>query len=283
MTEGSSAPITENIQNSEPQIEERAIKPLLSAREKVKVAKDIRLAFDGDEVFENSLNERKQQAKIILEGWMKGEITLDEATEIIGSDGAQLDMALETDQLMDIPNRTALERNILEQIALARRNGKPISIAFLDLDQFGDINKRWEEDAGDATLQAVGTFLKSELERPTDRVMRRSGEELVLLLPDTDEKGAIHVLEGMRIRMPESVAQLVKEIGEYEFDRPITFSAGVVTELIDRLDPRKDVDIKTELLSRADSRMRLAKNNGRNQVVGTQAEFQLKKSLKGDS
>lgn len=253
-------------------------KPPKTAREMLQISDDIRLAFDKNPDFERSFQRKKAQARVTLEGWMHGEISLDEATDIVAAQGAKLEMDKETDPLMDIPNRVALARIIAEQIALARREGKPLSIAFIDLDEFGDINKRYEEDAGDATLQAVGAFLKSELRRPTDKVGRRSGEELIVVLPDTEETGAMQVLEGMRTRMPENVADVVREIGGYNFDRPITMSAGIVTEVINRTDQRKDEEIMSDMLRKADERMRMAKDNGRNQVVDAARATELQET-----
>lgn len=272
MTEAPTAPNSANPDSGKSEVKPR---PPLPATEMVHVSEEIKGAYSEDPDFLRIFEARKAQAKAVMEGWMKGEITLEQASEVVASQEAELEMALETDPLMDIPNRVALERMVMEQIALARRTGKPISVAFIDLDRFGDINKRYEEDAGDATLEAVGTFLKSELERPTDKVMRRSGEELIVLLPDTGEEGALHVLEGMRVRMPETVAQIVKDIAGYEFDRPITMSAGIVTETIAKLDPREDLDIKSSMMNTADSRMRMAKENGRDRVVDSIKAQQL--------
>ena len=251
------------------------IKPPISATEMVRVSDDIQTAFSNEPDFLKSFDERTQQAKVILEGWMHGEITLDQAAKIIAAKETELEMALETDQLMDIPNRTALERIILEQITLAKRDGKKLSLAFIDLDKFGEINKVYENAAGDATLHAVGTFLKSELRRPTDKVGRRGGEELIVVLPDTDETGAMHVLEEMRTKMPDAVAEMVKEIGGYVFDRPITMSAGLITTSISPSDTREPETIMNGLIGKADARMRMAKNNGRNQTVDELKETQI--------
>lgn len=247
----------------------------ISATEMVRVSENIQTAYANEQEFLKSFIAKTEQAKVILEGWMHGEITLDQAAKIIAAQGSELEMALETDQLMDIPNRAALERIILEQIAFAKREGKPLSLAFIDLDKFGEINKTYENAAGDATLQAVGTFLKSELKRPTDKVGRRGGEELIVVLPETDETGAMNVLEDMRTKMPDSVAEIVKGIGEYVFDRPITMSAGLVTTKISQQDPRDSETIMEELINQADARMRIAKNNGRNQVVDESREKSL--------
>lgn len=255
-------------------------KPLPST-EMLRISDNIQKAYEDQPEFQESLSRRTEQAKIILEAWMHGEITLDQAAGIIAAQQSELEMALETDQLMDIPNRIALERIMLEQIAVAKRDGKPISIAFIDLDKFGEINKKYENAAGDATLQAVGTFLKSELKRPTDKVGRRGGEELIVVLPETDEEGAMHVIEDMRSRMPETVADIVFEIGGYKFDRPITMSAGLVTTIIDRDDTRTSEEVMHDMINNADMRMRIAKDNGRNQVVDRDRELQLQGAQNG--
>src|SRR3989344_1218395 len=75
------------------------------ARDMVRVSDDIVLAFSDNPDFERSFQTRRAQARTVLEGWMHGEITIDQATDIIAAQQTELEMALETDPLMDIPNR----------------------------------------------------------------------------------------------------------------------------------------------------------------------------------
>ena len=96
-----------------------------------------------------------------------------------------------------LPNYLAYLEEAEELQAEARRTGTPVAVVFLDLDQFGTINKTFSWDQGTRTLAAVADVLESEC-RGHDRVFRFGGEEFVVLLPGTDRHGAGVVAERLR-------------------------------------------------------------------------------------
>jgi diguanylate cyclase (GGDEF)-like protein len=225
--------------------------------------------------FSERMTTELKLAKRIVEGIKSGEISDDLAAKIIAVGKTELAMATETDSLTELSNRPAIERIMKEQVALAKRNGTSLSIAFMDLDKFKDINDRFTHDAGDSVLQGVGGYLKSELKRPTDKAGRWGGEEFIIVLPDTDEEGASQLLNDLSQGMNSSVSEASFQTGGYEFDRQITASIGVISAVIDKKDSRKAEEIVKELVSIADKRVLLAKENGRNRVVGTFQEKEL--------
>lgn len=222
--------------------------------------------------FSEKIKEELDRAKKIIEGIRRSEITEEEAIKIIAVGRAELAMETETDLLTDLPNRRAIERIIKEQVTLAKRNGTNITIAFVDLDRFKDINDRYSHDAGDVVLQGLGGFLKSTLKRPTDKAGRWGGEEFILVLPDTNAGGANKLLNDLRQEMNDSVSEAAFQAGGFKFDRDITASIGFESITAHKDDTRTPENIASELIMIADRRCLLAKKNGRNCVVGPQQE-----------
>ncbi|MDA8095810.1 MAG: EAL domain-containing protein [Betaproteobacteria bacterium] len=94
------------------------------------------------------------------------------------------------DQLTDLPNRRALEREFHKAIARARRSGTLLAVVMMDLDGFKEINDTHGHDVGDGVLQAVGRRLQATLRR-TDFIARLGGDEFVLLVEDCGTAGDI--------------------------------------------------------------------------------------------
>ncbi len=89
------------------------------------------------------------------------------------------------DALTGLPNRVLLADRMGQAIALTRRTGKLLAVAYLDLDAFKPVNDRFGHDRGDALLQEIGRRLVATL-RSGDTVSRLGGDEFVLLLPDLE-------------------------------------------------------------------------------------------------
>src|SRR5690606_27530953 len=91
-----------------------------------------------------------------------------------------------------------------------RRHPRPLSIAFVDLDNFKAANDRFGHAAGDELLRTIGNLLVKNTRR-TDTSARLGGDEFGILLPETDEKGAMILLEKVRKAMSEQ--PLCKQVG----------------------------------------------------------------------
>lgn len=138
---------------------------------------------------------------------------------------------------------------------------REVSVLAIDLDRFGRINKQYSQAAGDAALAEVGRRLQ-EATREPDVVTHPHGEEFAVLLPDTDYQGALRVAERMRA----AVARLPVSLPESGPDGTavglaLTCSVGVATFI-------RHADDWSTLYRTADRAMQLAKDRGRNQVVG---------------
>ncbi len=98
------------------------------------------------------------------------------------------------DPLTGLPNRTLFADRL--ELALARlpRSGAPLSVLFLDLDRFKEVNDRLGHDAGDALLIEVTARIREVL-RPADTVARLGGDEFTILLEGADDEAAAEVAD----------------------------------------------------------------------------------------
>lgn len=96
----------------------------------------------------------------------------------------QLSQQLIEDPLTGALNRRGLDAAFTREAARARRHGRPLAAALLDLDHFKRINDDYGHDAGDRVLRAL-VQLARRMVRPSDVIARLGGEEFMLLLPDT--------------------------------------------------------------------------------------------------
>jgi len=155
-----------------------------------------------------------------------------------------------TDPLTGVANRRVLFDIIEHEIGAMTRNRSPLSLAFIDLDNFKAVNDSIGHDAGDEVLRAVVRGMKSVL-RGMDLVARVGGDEFVVLLPDTDSFPAAEVADRLRKAVLNEM-----EKGMW----PCDISIGLVTCQVPPCDP-------DELLARADKLMYQAKKMGRGRTV----------------
>ena len=106
----------------------------------------------------------------------------------------QLRAAANTDPLTNVANRRAWETESSRHLARASRTGEPVTFAILDLDDFKEVNDREGHIAGDTLLRELTHGWTRRLRR-ADLLGRYGGDEFVLCLPATDERGAREVLE----------------------------------------------------------------------------------------
>lgn len=160
------------------------------------------------------------------------------------------------DPLTGVYNRTQLESVLEKEFETSSRHGWPLSIAFVDLDDFKKINDGWGHLVGDQVLRSFASTLQQHL-RSSDIVARYGGEEFLIVLPGTDERAALGVMR--RILAEVGQAPMTRVEG-----RPlhVTFSAGLATH--GALEQFAHVD---QLLQAADEALYGAKREGRNRVV----------------
>lgn len=155
-----------------------------------------------------------------------------------------------TDALTGILNSRAFVEHMGYIIALAKRDAAPITLAYIDLDNFKQINDEHGHSEGDSVLQAVGDTLRQSIRR-TDAAARLGGDEFVLLLPATDAAAASTLLEKLRDKLSQALARRQPSV---------TCSIGVATFL----NPPNSAD---EAIRVADALMYKAKKLGKNGIV----------------
>lgn len=135
------------------------------------------------------------------------------------------------------------------QWAAAQRNKHPLTLAFIDLDHFKNINDTFGHEAGDQILRDFATLLDKKL-RGSDSLLRWGGEEFLLIMPNTSLDKAHLALQRI-----QSDGFGVRPDGQ-----PLTASIGLAEHITDELHDHK------QLLELADKRMYQAKQAGRNQI-----------------
>ncbi|MEP3247824.1 MAG: GGDEF domain-containing protein [Sneathiella sp.] len=151
------------------------------------------------------------------------------------------------DALTNCFSRNSGEEILDVQFRIARRQKTPLSVAFLDLDNFKNINDRYGHEAGDRTLTSAASAIRRNL-RDSDILIRWGGEEFLMLLPHTEAKGAANAIRRMR----------TNGLGIRPDGTPLTASIGIA-EL-----QTSSAESWADLVDLADEQMYVAKTNGKN-------------------
>ncbi len=158
------------------------------------------------------------------------------------------------DALTNALNRRAFLESAHSHFAQAKANGTRFAFLMFDLDHFKQINDRYGHAAGDVALQYFAKLCIATA--PASHIFGRlGGEEFAMLLPETDNAGALAIGEAIRRHAPTTPLT----VGGINFT--VTVSIGVATA--------KTTDQRVEqVLERADQRLYRAKQSGRNRVIG---------------
>jgi diguanylate cyclase (GGDEF)-like protein len=124
-----------------------------------------------------------------------------------------------TDALTGLPNFRSFSEWAEIEIQRARRNGQPLTVAYIDVDNFKEFNDQHGHLKGDLLLHKVGQALQDNL-RATDVRGRLGGDEFAVILPGLGPRDALSVLEELNARLVSSMPDM---------DTRITFSIGGVT------------------------------------------------------
>jgi diguanylate cyclase (GGDEF)-like protein len=195
---------------------------------------------EGQNLLEDRVQERTLELHVALQ-------ELEEANR-------ELEQKNTLDELTELFNRGYYDQKILAEYRRSKRNLTPLSLIIIDVDHFKVVNDSYGHLAGDQCLIWLSQYLKESLKRSSDMAFRYGGEEFCIILPDTDEKGAIALFEILRKTIEHQVCTY-KSI-----QISLTISAGIFTYT-------QQDNIKPEqIFTRADKALYEAKNNGRNQA-----------------
>ncbi len=159
----------------------------------------------------------------------------------------------DVDTLTELKSRRYMDRRLPFELEKARAENRPLTIAMLDLDHFGEVNKRHGWLTGDRMLAGVADQLRASV-RAGDWIARYGGEELLLVLADTDLAAARPILE--RVRRAVEQHRIASSDGQ---PVRVTVSIGAVEQSSDG----EDLEA---LLDRVGERLLEAKRGGRNRV-----------------
>ncbi|HUW32107.1 MAG TPA: GGDEF domain-containing protein, partial [Planctomycetota bacterium] len=152
--------------------------------------------------------------------------------------------------LTGLYSRRHFENQLREHTNLARRYNKPLSLIMLDIDNFKLVNNQYGHLSGDAVLAEVGAVLKANV-RDCDSVYRYGGEELAVILPETNATHSQAIAERLRRTIQEKAFIAGRN------SIRVTISLGIAE--LDHTSRAYD-----DLVSRADQALFDAKARGRN-------------------
>lgn len=164
---------------------------------------------------------------------------------------AKAEHAANRDFLTGAWSRRAFFELAERELVRAKRNRCPLALLLLDVDHFKRINDTVGHAAGDKVLIDVVAHAEEAI-RDVDYLARIGGEEFAVLLPETGRLAAVHVAERLRKALERSAST--------DFGVSYTVSIGMATW--------RDEESFHELMSRADAALYVAKEAGRNRVVG---------------
>lgn len=178
---------------------------------------------------------------------------IDERTRSLKQANEQLALLAATDPLTGVYNRRYFMDIADNELRLAIRHVRPLSVIALDIDYFKRINDSFGHSVGDKVLVMLAQMARGIL-RPGDVCARFGGEEFCILLPEASLEEAFAVAERLRIE----IANLRVGCGGID-----SFNFSVSLGVAERLDDEVKV---TALLERADQALYAAKHSGRNRV-----------------
>lgn len=195
---------------------------------------------EGQDLLEESVQERTLELHIALQ-------ELEDANR-------ELEQKNMLDDLTGLFNRRFYDQKILAEYRRSKRNLTPLSLIIMDIDHFKVVNDSYGHLAGDQCLVWLSNHIKQSLKRSSDMAFRYGGEEFCLILPDTDEKGAMALAEALRKNIEQQTCT------HNDIQIPLTISSGIFTYI-------QQNDVQPEqMFLRADKALYEAKHNGRNQT-----------------
>lgn len=189
------------------------------------------------------ITERKRMEAQIAASLAEKEVLVQSLNELATRDG-----------LTGLCNHRAFYTLLADELARVRRFRRPVSLLLLDIDHFKRINDIHGHLAGDATLRELGKLLPREV-RGIDHVCRYGGEEITLILPETDIEAAARVAERLRSTVEAQPFEVNSGAPLH-----ITVSIGIASWPL-------HADVAEALVAAADKALYAAKNAGRNRVM----------------
>ncbi len=166
-----------------------------------------------------------------------------------------------TDALTNLANRKAFDEALNRACEAAKADGKPMSVALLDIDHFKRFNDTWGHQTGDQVIRYVSAIIARSSVHPRFAA-RYGGEEFAILFPGEDAATVTAALDDIR---DDISCRSLKRRSTAEDLGVVTVSAGVATF--------RPSDVPSSLVERADKALYASKHAGRNRTTNAEAQI----------
>ncbi len=207
------------------------------------------------QLLEFLVEQRTQSLLQVKEDLERSNSELEDSNLELSRTNQRLRESLMRDELTCLYNRGYICEQLRVEIARAARYDRPLAVLFADIDNFKQVNDLYGHQVGDDVLTQFGKFFQSPSWRATDLAGRYGGEEFLILLPETDPRGAI--LKGEKLR---------REIRRFNWSE-IHPDLKLVTASFGAAFYPADGDTFAELIGTADQRLYQAKRCGKDKLV----------------
>ena len=177
----------------------------------------------------------------------------------------QLEELSQTDALTHIANRRRFDRGLQQQWQLGQREKQPLSLIMFDVDYFKLYNDCYGHQMGDDCLFKLAQASQQAVCRPTDLVARYGGEEFAIVLPNTNQEGAITIAK----RLQSKIGALAIPHQRSIVSNFVTISIGIASLIpsSERSPTESEKLLPETLVAQADQALYTAKQQGRNRYV----------------
>jgi diguanylate cyclase (GGDEF)-like protein len=192
---------------------------------------------------------------ILLVGVLKRRNDLKSKELIIAN--RKLEILVNEDDLTHMPNRRFLDKICRDEYVRAARTTTPVSFVMIDIDFFKQYNDRYGHLQGDECLKRIAAAISDNTRRTGDYAARYGGEEFLLVLPDTETRGAEIICKRIQTSIDElSICHCASSVSSR-----VTVSFGIACSFCN------ETDNYLGLVACADRALYKAKENGRNKIV----------------
>ena len=200
------------------------------------------------------------------------ETELRKARDALESVNRTLERQAMQDGLTGLANRRQFDVTLGNEFSRATRHAHTLAFIMIDVDYLKQYNDVYGHSAGDEVLRSVSKLIRALTpKRPGDLTARYGGEEIAILLPNTDTEGALAVAERIRKAIEDlHILHSGSPVGH------VTISAGVAT-----ISPKRGVHLSSMLVDAGDKALYAAKSAGRNRVCVAERERVVENSLPG--
>ncbi|RUS93390.1 hypothetical protein DSM107003_44460 [Trichormus variabilis SAG 1403-4b] len=194
----------------------------------------------------------------------EAELALRQAEYNLRLANQELEKQVNLDGLTQIANRRCFDNRLEQEWQRLYREQQPLSLLLFDVDYFKRYNDSYGHQMGDECLIKIAQAVQQVVFRPADLVARYGGEEFVVILPNTDIKGAMPAASEA-IAIAQRIHAAIKDLAiphqASEVSDTVTISLGIAS-----LIPTSELSAST-LVEQADQALYLAKQQGRNQSM----------------